>query len=618
MPRCVALCATCVAVAMVACPGPEPPAPTGGNTYETDVADNPVRPEPTDDKAPAATAYDAALSYAARSGNVENHSTDRFRFDIAPLETEAERVDGERLFPSHAAHLAAHRDALSSVQTIGTYEKQLDDQLYAGVELAVQRGLDPTLEPKRSILSESLTVLAAHRSPGADQALVVIAAALEVGGAKAAVPADLAAAVEAEKAAFASNAKLSKPIGFYTWSAELKAIWEQDRLLQQELPSAASACAFAAAIAADPARQQRYLTLVTLTSRMTNPLESSLVELLPIASDPGCAATAATSPRAFISASQTPEVALFRKLYPDGVPEGADLMQDFIDAIRAGTLDLTPGPNDGWYAHQLYALETLLVTDKSEERAKVAFMARYKKRLQEAFQTMVTQHRETHAKQADTIAMTTTAAGPSTPTFRVEPLATVFVRHARSYVFLEAALDATMGPAFLDAAVTVDAGGPTTTSLRRQLHRSRDLFFGVYLVACQDLGLRPSLGAGGDPKPEAHEALAKAADAWLLGLASDPLTKSDVRVMIPIASLTEARSRYWAVIGVRTTMAGYSFIQGTDVSPPAPAEQTRAALPTEQFLEVTSSAVPMTRDEFRALCDKYQTAQAIQAALEAR
>lgn len=613
MPRCVALCATCVAVAMLACTGP------GGDAYEVDVAENPIRPEPTDDTAPAATAYDATLSYTGRNGWSENHSTDRFRFDVAPLASDAERVDAELLFPSHAAHLAAHRGALPSVQTIGTYEKQLDDQIYAGVELAVQRGLDPTLEPKRSILGESLKVLAAHRSSGADQAIVVIAAALEVGGAKAAVPADLAAAVEAEKAAFAANAKLSKPIGFYTWSAELKAIWAQDRLLQQELPSAASACAFAAAIAADPTRQQRYLTLVTLTSRMTNPLESSLVDLLPIASDPGCAATAAASLRAFISASQTPEVALFRKLYPNGVPEGADLMQDFIDAIRAGTLDLTPGPNDGWYAHQLHALETLLVTDKSEERAKVAFMARYKKRLQEAFETMVTQHRETHVKQADTVALPAAAEGPAPPPdFRVEPLATVFVRHARSYVFLEAALDATMGQAFLDAAVTVGAGGPTTMSLRTQLHRSRDLFFGVYLVACQDLGLRPSLGAGGDPKPEAREALAKAADAWLLGLASDQVTKSDVRVMIPIASLTETRSRYWAVIGVRTTIAGYSFIQGTDVSPPPPDEQTRAALPTEQFLEVASSAVPMTREEFRALCDQHQTAEAIQAALEAR
>ena len=618
----LALCATFVAVAMLACPGPGEPESSGANgetTYDVDVAENPVKAEPIDDTAPPPTAYDATLSYTARSGGTENHSTDRYRFDVAPFESDAERVDAERLFPSHAAHLAAHPGALPSVQTIGTYEKQLDDQLYAGVELAVERGLAPTLESKRTILTESLAELAAHRTAGGDQALVVIAAALEVGGADAAVPADLVAAVEAAKAAFTADAKLSKPIGFYTWSAELEQVWAQDRLLQQDLPSAASACAFAAAIAADPARAQRYRTLVALTSRMTNPLESSLVDLLPSAGTPACAATAADSPHAFLSPSRTPEVALFRKLYPDGVPEGADLMQDLVDAIRAGALDLAPAPDDGWYAHQLFALETLLVTDRSEERAKVAFMARYKKRLQEAFETMVTQHRETHVKQADTGAHTTTTLlPPPTPSFRVEPLATVFVRHARSYVFLEAALDAVMGPGFLDAAVTVDAAGPTSTSLRAQLHRSRDLFFGVYLVACQDVGLRPSLDAAGDPELAARDALAKAADAWLLGLAGDPVTKSDVRVMIPIASLDAERSRYWAVIGVRTTVAGYSFLDGADVSTPPLGQQTRAVLPTEQFLEVTSSAVPLTREEFRKLCDAQKTADRIQAALEAR
>jgi hypothetical protein len=39
-------------------------------------------------------------------------------------------------------------------------------------------------------------------------------------------------------------------------------------------------------------------------------------------------------------------------------------------------------------------------------------------------------------------------------------------------------------------------------------------------------------------------------------------------------------------------------------------------LPTEQFIEVTSSATPMTREEFRALCDEKKTAEAIKTALE--
>jgi hypothetical protein len=41
-------------------------------------------------------------------------------------------------------------------------------------------------------------------------------------------------------------------------------------------------------------------------------------------------------------------------------------------------------------------------------------------------------------------------------------------------------------------------------------------------------------------------------------------------------------------------------------------------LPTEQFLEVQSSATPMTREEFRQLCDQKGSAEAIKSALEAR
>jgi len=76
--------------------------------------------------------------------------------------------------------------------------------------------------------------------------------------------------------------------------------------------------------------------------------------------------------------------------------------------------------------------------------------------------------------------------------------------------------------------------------------------------------------------------------------------------------------KYWAVIGVCATVAGYSFIQGMDVSPPKPDEQAGYWLSSEQFLEVTSSATPLTRDELRAQCDGAKTADAIKAALGAR
>ena len=72
------------------------------------------------------------------------------------------------------------------------------------------------------------------------------------------------------------------------------------------------------------------------------------------------------------------------------------------------------------------------------------------------------------------------------------------------------------------------------------------------------------------------------------------------------------------VPGIRETLAGYSYIDGDDAGQPPPHRIARVSLPAEQFVEVESSDVPPTRDELRALCDRYRTADAIRAALAAR
>lgn len=576
--------------------------------------DNPLRPEELDDTAPAETPFDPALEFEGRYGMPENFSAHRFRFDVVPFADDAERDQANQLYKSHAALLRERADAIPSVQSLWTYVKQLDDTIYAGIERAIQDGLAPTIAPKREILIGSVAYLSEHRSAAADQALALVAAAIELGGGSVDVPADLLSAVADLKSAFMADPGNAKPIGFYTWSSELQAIWLQDRLLQKRLP-ASTACALAGAIAADAQRQARYLQLIALVSRLTNPLERSLQDRLSSAGTPACEENMADA--AFLGPSRSAEVDLFEKLYPEGVPESADLMQELIDAIRDGSVDLEPGALDGWYAHKIHALETLLVTDRAEERAKVAFTARYKKRLQEAFATMLVQTRETHVKQLSIAELS--AAMPDTPHFRLEPLATVYGRLARSYVFLAAALDATMGPELLDQGLAVGAGGPQQESLRSVIERAMELSFGMYAIACQDIGLKPALEQAGDPTfSELWDELASAADGWLAGLAADPIADSDVRVVVPIAELPGGCFKLWAVIGVRTTLAGYSYLHGTDASAPAVEDQSRVALPTEQFLEVNTCGGLLTRDEFRALCDANQTADAIKAAIEAR
>jgi len=195
------------------------------NTYETDDLANPLAPDLQDDTAPAPTMFDPSLDYQGRFG-VENQSIKRFRFDVMPYADDAERQRAETLYRSHADFLMAQSagSAFPSVQTIGTYTKQLDDTIYAGVERAVEDGLAPTLEPKRSVLRGVVDYLSANRSPAGDQALATVAAALILGGDSPTYPADLAGLVESIKSAFLANPGQAKPIGFYTWSAELTRI----------------------------------------------------------------------------------------------------------------------------------------------------------------------------------------------------------------------------------------------------------------------------------------------------------------------------------------------------------------------------------------------------------
>lgn len=589
-------------------------------TYDVITNVDPSKAALVDDTAPAETAFDPALSYRGRNGAELNHSRDRYRFDVAAFRDDAERLAAERLYPSHGAFLQAKsaQATLPSVQTMGTYVKQLDDTIYAGVERALQDGT-PALASKRLVLTGALEHLQKNRGAAADDALVLVAAALRLGAAKGdepVVPADLVARVDALTAGFLATPAVAKPQGFYTWSPELTKIWQQDRLLQTVPDARATSCALASAIGADPTRRTAYVQLVHLYDRLTNPVKSSLVDVLDQAAAGTCAGAGA--PLAFLGRSATPEVALFQQLYPNGVPASADLMGDLIAAIRAGTVDLTPKPGDGWYAHQLFGLETLLVTDRSEERRKIAFMTKYKKRLQEAFATMLVQHRETHVKQSDEVATVSAPAPPPTPDFRVEPMATVYVRHARSYVFLERALDEVLGPEVLDQGVIVDAKGPGTETLRQRIHLARDRFFGLYVVAAQDIGLPFSLSVAGDPLAADIPKLGEDAAKWLATLSDDPIAQSDVRVLVPIAQIDAAHTKYWAVIGVRGTLAGYSYLKGADTSAPLPADQSRRLLPTEQFLEVVSSATPLTREEYRVLCDEAKTADGIAAALSAR
>src|SRR5258707_570485 len=100
--------------------------------------------------------------------------------------------------------------------------------------------------------------------------------------------------------------------------------------------------------------------------------------------------------------STSRETVLFETLFPAGLPANADLMNELVQAIRSGKVDLRPTADSGWYEYQVHALETLLLPEKGAEHNKLLLMKAYKKRMLEAFRATITKRRETHVRQLAT------------------------------------------------------------------------------------------------------------------------------------------------------------------------------------------------------------------------
>ncbi len=244
--------------------------------------------------------------------------------------------------------------------------------------------------------------------------------------------------------------------------------------------------------------------------------------------------------------STSRETELFERLFPEMLPPGTNLMVELIQAVRSGKIDLAPGKDGGWYQYQAHALETFLLPSRGQEEPKLLLTASYKKRLIEAFQALITKRRETHARQLDA-AKTKSEAAPLgedelRPRLRVEPCATFYLRTARAYGFLQDFLLATVGQEHLARLYGLREGGQRDATLAAELDRMRSRFYGFYLVACEDIGLKPQFLAD---EPVDQVAAKLTALDWLAKLGSDRDLACDTRVSVPI--LRDLRRRTAAV-----------------------------------------------------------------------
>ncbi len=571
----------------------------------------------------------------------------------------------QRVFPNRAAAVAALEGApmLPTIEVVNGALKPFNDGLYAAVELAAETGESSSVN-KRQLLRDLLTELVTRSASGTDAekphaatAAEHIATAVLLGGDGDAVPADLAEKARLAADTFGARGIFSKPVGFYTWTPELESIFTRDRFMQTRYmpgnppPPFGTFAELALVLGQNGMLGDGYARTLALYAGLTDPaFDASPFDLAPFVPDASAlgnlgaveASFFASRPSAYAipecnpgiaawPASETAENRMMRRLICNGeIQPDETLLDALIRRIQQGDLDLTPTASSGWYDHQLYALETLLAPDKAPESQHLLLTRAYKEKLVETFKSLLIQTRETHVKQIAPIAVPTSAPAPVIdfwvyPKLVVEPFPTFYLRTARAYRFVEATLASALGPDFLGKTSRVlEEGTRGTLSLAEELHDKELLLYGLHALSADSIGMAPGLAEdelAGFPLDEAR-GLAR---VWLAGVGADRDVARDARVSL-LVSYDQGMATYWAVVGVKVLHLHASFPESRRpqiVNIPSNChnkgwETFEPYLLVEKTLELKRSVTkaPLSREEFRALCDQYDNADDIRTAFE--
>jgi hypothetical protein len=333
--------------------------------------------------------------------------------------------------------------------------------------------------------------------------------------------------------------------------------------------------------------------------------------------------------------SSSREVELFNKLFGEELPPGTELMKEFVKAIREGRVDLTPNNDSGWYDYQVHALETFLLPERGSEYEKLLLTKKYKKRMLEAFKALVTKRRETHVRQISTGRTKSAPEEPPielAPRLRVEPNPTFYLRTARAYSFLLTYLEATIPEQLNEVLYGRREGGSRELPLFEELAYMRKLFYGFHLISCEDIGMWPNLLEGElDGIQGGASMCMTVALEWLAAFAHDPDLEIDTRVSVPIfVDVISNKTTLWCTLGIRgaklrtwyarppmwrpqdivdgqwedPVYQGVNFIDGHYI------------ILVDEFAEVQLDGFKtLTREEYRKICDKYNTKDEILEAL---
>jgi hypothetical protein len=505
--------------------------------------------------------------------------------------------------------------------------KQVDDGIYAGVELAAEEGLMKLTGKKRllEITSRALGAIAPS-ADSADNVAAVVLGAAKLGGAITEVPPQHARRVDQGVRELLDDPLRSKPISFYTWNDTLTRIFRQDRMLQSPLSGREGLSALVGALHRDPEARAAYEAHLLLASKMTAPFAAGEPTLSPLFAQLDRHGAIAADRARFLPPSRAPETELMKKMFgARSIPDGFDLADELVKQIRARTLDLRPDERSGWYDRQIWSFEPLVVPERMDEAARFAMNGEYTELLEACFKSAWALARETHAKQVE-LAMCGAAAPPKpkkkqlllAPILTVDPLASMYRRRAESYRFVRAVLDEIFGEGAVKKIPRVLPNGKTSGSLDEELEQIESLFWGAHAIALDQLRLDPGT-SGRDADADAQRLT-----QWAANLRTDPDVFADARMMVPVFFDVERHlTKVWCFLGWRPRRMSIdwaiapSSISVTDAEGKDASDKVDVVMSSELvqccepiMREIYVGGI-LDRREMRRVCDEQKTERRI-------
>jgi hypothetical protein len=328
----------------------------------------------------------------------------------------------------------------------------------------------------------------------------------------------------------------------------------------------------------------------------------------------------------FLPAPRFRDAELLRRFAATESVGGGTWAEAYEAAVRSGKVGGKAAAGAPWLDFAAYAWAALLTPESAPEAAKLTWDDGYKKRLAESYATGFDQTRGRAAPTPPGGGTAEAVAVEVEPEFRLEPLPEYYLRAARAYGRLGDVLESSLGASTLETMRGSREGGAAEAeSLAAEAAGLDRLFYGLYLLSCADVGITPALRYG--EVPNTAEA-AKEAYTWLETWRSDKDMARDLReawLLGPGDPSAPAKGNvYRCVLGVRIIDVEVKYDRKPSISLRGTAGTVNLGFKPAAYAVAVPVVVevavpgdkPLTRAQFRAICDKHKTEGAIVAALK--